>query len=124
MIDVTGLIEHMNNRRQPDQEGYELWLSRWPIMYEYNYDMESAGDFNSFYSTINYVNRNKLFKPQGTGPHSFGDTYDKFAVAEGNFCYSYSENPYFKNPAIGDYTIVNSDDFENIYDFSKIGVIN
>lgn len=125
MVDVNGLIDHMNNRRQPGEEGYELWLSRWPIIYEYNYDMESAGDFNSFYSTINYVNRNKIFKSSDRGPYSCGETYEKFAVAEGNFCYTYSENPYFKNPALGDYTVVtNTDDFENIYDFSKIGVIN
>jgi len=93
-------------------------------MYKYDYTRESVGDFYSFYSTINYVKRNKIFDGNREFVPSFGDVADKFGVMEDNIVYPIDTNPYFKCPATGDYSIVNNQgDFENIYDFSKIGVM-
>ncbi len=123
--DIDGLIKHMNKRVMPGEEGYEKWYDRWEVMYKYDYSRESVGDFYSFYSTINYVKRNKIFTGSTLGGEvDFGEVANKFGVLEDNIDCSTSGNPYFKNPAIGDYTIVsNADDFENIYDFSKIGIM-
>jgi len=115
----------MNKRVHPGEEGYEKWYARWEIMYNYDYSLESVGNFNSFYSTINYVKRNKIFEDDKKTVPDFGEVANKFGVLEENVIYPRNINPYFKNPAVGDYTIVNNaDDFENIYEFSKIGIIN
>jgi len=129
MVDVEGLIGHMNNIVKPGEEGYEKWYSRWEVMYKYDYSKESAGDFYSFYSTINYVKRNKMFYSTASkiGEYDLGPTAATFSgfdnIAD-NIEHPITENPYFKCPATGDYSIVNNaDDFEQIYDFYKIGVM-
>ena len=123
--DIDGLLRHLDKMVKPGEEGYDTWYSRWEVMYKYDYSLESVGDFYSFYSTINYVKRNKIFDGDKEYVPSFGAVADKFAVLEDNIVYPETVNPYFKCPATGDYTIVsNADDFENIYDFSKIGIIN
>jgi hypothetical protein len=89
-------------------------------MYKYDFDKESVGDFYSFYSTINYVKRNKLFG----SVDDFGEVYEKFGVKEDNASYELTENRYFADPTHGDYTIVsNADDFDSkyIFDFAKVG---
>jgi hypothetical protein len=98
-------------------------------MYKYDYTRESVGDFYSFYSTINYVKRNKMFYSTASkiGEYDLGPTADTFSgfdnIAD-NIEHPITENPYFKCPATGDYSIINNQgDFENIYDFSKIGVM-
>ena len=118
--DHDALVNNWHRKPEKGEPGYELWYERWSIMYEYNFDKESVGDFNSFYSTINYVKRNKMFGSE----EEFGEIYDKFGVKEGNASYELTENRYFKDPTHGDYTIVsNADDFDSnyIFDFSKVG---
>jgi hypothetical protein len=123
--DIDGVLRDMNKRVHPGEEGYEKWYARWEIMYNYDYSLESVGNFNSFFSTINYVKRNKIFDGNKEFVPSFGEVSDKFGVMEDNIVYPSNKNPYFKCPATGDYSIVNNaDDFENIYDFNKIGIIN
>ena len=122
--DINGLLKHLDKMVKPGEEGYEKWYDRWEVMYKYDYTRESVGDFYSFYSTINYVKRNKIFDGNREFVPSFGDVADKFGVMEDNIVYPIDTNPYFKCPATGDYSIVNNQgDFENIYDFSKIGVM-
>jgi hypothetical protein len=99
-------------------------------MYKYDYTRESVDDFYSFYSTINYVKRNKTFHSSddeiielylGT----VADRFNGFDNIEDNVSYTIFMNPYFNCPAAGDYSIVNNvDDFEYVYDFYKIGVMN
>ena len=123
--DINGLLSHLDKMVKPGEEGYEKWYARWEVMYKYDYSRKSVGDFYSFYSTINYVKRNKIFDGSDEYVPSFGEVADKFGVMEDNLVYPDTVNPYFKCPATGDYTIVtNANDFENIYDFSLIGIIN
>ena len=123
--DINGLMNHLDKMVKPGEEGYEKWYERWEVMYKYDYTRESVGTFYSFYSTINYVKRNKIFDGDKEFVPSFGEVADKFGVMEENMVHSVNTNPYFKNTASGDYSIVNNKgDFENIYDFYKIGIIN
>ena len=118
--DVDALIGNYSRKPNPGEPGYELWYDRWEVMYKYNFDKESVGDFYSFYSTINYVKRNKFIGSEG----NFGEIYDKFGVKEDNEEFALDENPYFADPTHGDYTIVkNADDFDSryIFDASKVG---
>jgi len=125
--DIDGLIRHLDKMVKPGEEGYEKWYDRWEVMYKYDYTRESVGDFYSFYSTINYVKRNKYFEHNNSGKLNLGevaDTFSGFGNIEENEVISKNENPYFKCPATGDYSIVNNvDDFEQIYDFYKIGIM-
>jgi hypothetical protein len=118
--DHDALVNNWHRKPEKGEPGYELWYDRWEVMYKYDFDKESVGDFYSFYSTINYVKRNKMFGSE----EEFGEIYDKFGVKEGNASYELTENRYFKDPTHGDYTIVNNaSDFDSqyIFDFSKVG---
>jgi hypothetical protein len=114
---------------KPGEEGYEKWYERWEVMYKYDYSRESVGDYYSFYSTINEVKRNKII--QGKAAEitekyigETADVFDTYGNIENNIEIPETMNLYFKCPATGDYSIVNNaDDFEQVYDFYKIGVI-
>ena len=124
-------LERYDMRVKEGEEGYELWLERWPEMYSYNFSEDVVkGDPTYFFNTINRIERNRFiedtskikevqeitsFRPDCVADDIISDNYEMPATM----------NLYFKCPAKGDYTIVsNADDFENIYDFSLIGIQN
>ena len=45
---------------------------------------------------------------------------EKFGIAEGNLKFTINDNPYFVNPSIGDYRIIEDADFHKI-PYEKIG---
>jgi hypothetical protein len=128
--DIDGLLRHLDKMVKPGEEGYEKWYERWEVMYKYDYTKESVDDFYSFYSTINYVKRNKTFHSSDDEVielylGTVADRFNGFDNIEDNVSYTIFMNPYFNCPAAGDYSIVNNvDDFEYVYDFYKIGVMN
>jgi hypothetical protein len=116
--DTEQLIVNLGDKPEEGERGYDVWKSRWPILYEYNMDMASAGEFNSFYSTINYVKNNKFIGSRD----DFGKYYDLFGVKENNEKFEITENPYFADPTHGDYTVVKGEEqFGTIYEFDKFG---
>ena len=105
---------------QPGSAGYETWSTRWPILYQYNYDLSSVGEYESIYTTVNTIKRNKLFRSKA----DFGSICELFGIVEDNEEHELSDNPYFADPTHGDYTIVNGKDGFNkdyIFDFSAVG---
>lgn len=129
----THLIEPLaryDMRVKEGEEGYELWLERWPELYSYNFSEDVVpGDTTYFFNTVNYVKRNKFFEDSSKLTAIRDMTFDEDCtngdVFADNCDIPIAMNPYFKCPAKGDYTIVSgADDFETIYDFSLIGIQN
>ncbi len=88
------------------EEGYELWKSRWPILYESNLDVERLGEYNCLFTIINYIRNNVMIgttlgeqDPNGTS------SYDLYGVVNGNVSYTLDENPMLADPTHGDYTV-------------------
>ena len=118
--DYDALVNNWHDKPEEGEAGYELWRDRWPIIYDYNFDRESVGDFNSFFSTINYVKRNKLIGSND----DFGEIYELFGVRENNEEFALDENPYFADPTHGDYSIVSGQggfEPQYVFDFSAVG---
>ena len=124
-------LERYDMRVKEGEEGYDLWLERWPIMYSYNFSEDVVkGDPTYFFNTINYIERNRFIEDTSKIKDvqeitSFREACVEDDIISDNYEMPATINLYFKCPAKGDYTIVsNADDFENIYDFSLIGIQN
>jgi hypothetical protein len=50
-----------------------------------------------------------------------GETFERFSTVERNRLYDTTENPCFADPTHGDYTIVNTDGFTEVFPFDEIG---
>ena len=115
----TYLMRYAPKEGEP---GYDKWLAKWPIIYNYNIDPAKVGEYECVYTIINYVKNNALF---GANLDDCGEMYEKFGVSENNKFYTTDENPFFADPTHGDYTIVDgagviSDEY--LVDYSKIGL--
>lgn len=108
------------------EEGYSLWYSRWPLVYDYTYDLSKLGTLESVYTVINYIKYNAFIGSELELPDgSNNSARDKYGVYEGNVEYSTDENPFFTNPALGDYTIKDSGNVINsdyIAEMNKVGL--
>ena len=114
------LYNTLKLRPMPGDEYYELWLERWPELYEVLEDYDDVEDpncpatpgFNSVYN--NYA--------VGYCVNSVDEPVERFAVRFGNNRdFGIDENPLFVNPTLGDYRI--RDDVTDFYHipFEEIG---
>jgi len=88
---------------QPGEQGYDIWFARWPHLYSLHDDFSKLGEYECIFTTVNFVENN----------YQIGDkpieepAYLLYGVGhETNKVISIDENPFFKNPAKGDYSIV------------------
>ena len=97
--------------------GYEIWKETFPEVYNFNVDPTKVGDPDCLFTTINFVKNNTVI---GSGLE-FGETYEKFAVKEGNKAIELDKCDIFVDPTHGDYSF--KDGKAPIdFDFSKIGI--
>jgi len=99
-------------------DNYEKWREKWPVLFEYNFDIANYGDPKCFYTMYNAVKNNAVISAtlyNGAADESNLDL-------ENNRIYERSENPYFADPTHGDYTIVkDKGDFSFSFDFDAVG---
>jgi hypothetical protein len=101
----AAMKEEMDLSKVPKEGelGYELWKQQWPELYAFHDDITKLGDPECVYTTINYIENNHLIGEKEISEEAFLE----FGVGKGtNKYYTIDENPFFKNPAKGDYTIV------------------
>ncbi len=100
---------------------YKAWHDRWPLMYNYHYDATRINEVECAFNTVNYIKNNAVIGSRIIDTEAGRDaTFNKFAVSENNIVYDLAENPFFVNPAVGDYSIRDDADFHKI-PFDKIG---
>ena len=122
----VGLVAYLTNafnRPSEDHPNYDEWYSRWTEIFEYDLDPDYFmidGEINekSFFATINVVDNNKVF---GGNAWSRKDMFDMFGIGNGCQEHELTDNPYFADPTHGDYTVVNTDAFEEVFPFDKVG---
>ena len=114
--DALGYLE---NKPKQGEAGYDKWIERWEILYKYSTNVNDHGDPDCALTMINVVTDNAVI---GSRFYS-GETFEVYSVVENNGLYGVGENPYFADPANGDYTIENTEDFntEYMFDFAKVG---
>lgn len=104
-------------RPAKDEPGYEAWYARFPEVYDFNIDPDKVGDPDCLFTTINFVNDNMIIGSE----YKYGDTFDRFAEAEGNVVLTLDKNTIFADPTHGDYSFKAGADFFHI-PFEKIGI--
>ncbi len=105
-VDITELATLIP---QPGDAEYELWKSKWPLLYAYNTDISRLGETECFFTTVNYVSDNYQIGDKPISERS----YLLYGVgAETNRVIGLDENPFFADPTHGDYTIVGRDDID------------
>ena len=106
---------------QAGEEGYEKWYSRWPLLYNFHFDGKRIDEVECLFNTVNYIKNNAVIGSRIIDTEAGRDaTFNKFAVSENNIVYDLTDNPFFVNPAVGDYSIRDDTDFHKI-PFDKIG---
>ena len=98
-------------------EGYEEWQSRWPILFEYTFEPHDMGDPTCYFTTVNYLKNNAVI---GREIEYEEEWVKEIGVFENEKSYPIEENPFFVNPAIGDYRLRDDADFMNI-PYEEIG---
>ena len=98
---------------------YGKWVERWPILFNYTFDINDAGkSYECFFTTVNHIKNNALI--------DFGIEYEEGSMAdlygdfENNVEYDSTENPFFADPTHGDYSITDTTKFADNH-FNKIG---
>lgn len=114
-----GFLAYLDDRPDPGEPNYEKWLERWPILYNADYDVDSAGEPDSVYSPVNYFTDNKIFGM--TIPEN--KYYEMFGVKDGTETFGLDENPLFVDPTFGDYRIRPDADFPDLH-FEEMGRIS
>ena len=107
---------YVNDKPAVGSQYYELWYSRWPELYSINIDPEKLGDKDCLFTTFTYLHNNAGFGVKVNN----AEMIRQFGEDIGNKNYSMDENPYFVNPAAGDYSIKDGADFFDI-PYEKIG---
>ena len=95
---------------------YEIWKEKCPFAYNYDIDPENPTNKNSIFLVSSTVKDNIMVD----GAFSFSDEVIAAGTIENNVTYDETENPFFKNPALGDYSIREGADFADNH-FAKIG---
>ncbi len=106
----------MSSKPKEGDEMYEEWYERWPSLYEYNIDPSKVGDKDCLFTTFTYLENNVAF---GAKVHD-SEMIKMFGDDINNVNYKLDENPFFVNPAAGDYSIREDADFHKI-PYDKIG---
>jgi len=107
---------YLNSKPAVGSEYYDLWHSRWPELYSFNIDPTKVGDLDCLFTTWTDLKNNV-----GIGVKvDDAEMIQKFGVSENNKNIKLDENPYFVNPAAGDYSIKDGADFFDI-PYEKIG---
>jgi len=100
---------------------YAAWHDRWPLMYSYHYDATRINEVECGFNVVNYIKNNAIIGAEIIDHEDNRDvTFNKYGVSENNIEYEITENPFFVNPAIGDYRIREDADFLKI-PYEKIG---
>ncbi|MBQ8524313.1 MAG: S-layer homology domain-containing protein [Clostridia bacterium] len=108
----------MNLVPKEEDSNYGIWKEKWPVLYSYNYDYANYGDKDCFYTMYNEIKNNSCIATELLA----GKHLDGALVIENNKSFTANDNPYFKNPANGDYTIVSGEsDFKYVFDFEAVG---
>jgi len=107
---------YCNSKPQKGDPNYEKWYERWPELYDFNIDPEKVGDIDCLFTTVTYLKNNAGFGVK----INEASLIQKFGVDENNRIFSLDENPYFVNPAVGDYRVLDGADFFKI-PYEKIG---
>ena len=107
---------YVNSKPQEGHPMYETWLERWPELYNFNIDPDKVGDLDCLFTTFTYLSNNAGF---GVVVNETA-MIKQFGVDTNNRNYSLDENPFFVNPAAGNYTVRDDADFFKI-PFDKIG---
>ncbi len=94
---------------------YEMWKERWPILFNYTYDIADLGKYECIYTPVNHIWDN----------HFFGSTFNDPIILEygdikGNVDHKMDEDVGFVCPALGDYRITDGATVNDIH-FEKIG---
>ena len=107
----------LEERAAEGTPGYEAWVNRFPELYNFNVDHTKVGDPDCLFTTINFVKNNTVIGSE----LKYGETYDMFAVKEGNVAYGLDKNDLFVDPTHGDYTFKEGKNYIG-FDFDKLGV--
>ena len=106
----------MSQKPKEGEEMYATWYERWPELYHYNIDPTKVGEKECLFTTYTNLENNVAF---GSKVHDeemikmFGDDIN-------NRSYSVNENPFFVNPAAGDYSVIPGSGLADNH-FAKIG---
>ena len=106
----------LNDVPQKGDPMYEVWFARWPELYSFNIDPEKLGDYDCLFTTVTYLHNNVGF---GVVVNN-AEMIQMFGDDIGNESYDLDTNPYFVNPAVGNYSIKDGADFAD-NQFAKIG---
>ena len=99
------------------EPGYELWRTKWPILYKYHDDITKLGEPECVYTTVNYIENNCIVDNKDIDE----EAYVMFGVGKGtNDIVSKDTNPFFADPTHGDYSITDTSKFADNH-FAKIG---
>jgi len=112
----TGFYKRFANAKPlQGEDGYDEWFKRWPELYLTSFDPKKVGDLDCVFTPITYASGNAGF---GVTVDDCGEIHK--GVDETNLNYTLDENPYFVNPAVGDYRVLDGADFFKI-PYEKIG---
>ncbi len=98
---------YYNNRVNEGEEGYEIWKATFPSLYAFEPDVENPYVYTSIFCPWDCIHNNAFI---GGGYNvaqeikDYGEVYD-------NEVYTDKENPFFVNPAKGDYRLKDGVDF-------------
>ena len=95
---------------------YEIWAEKCPNNYKVELDTEDFFNRNSAFVQNNTVTDNYFFN----STMQFDENAVKVGTFENNVEVSTEENPFFANPAIGDYSIVKGEGLDDNR-FNEIG---
>ena len=113
---LDGTITELSYKPSVGSESYQKWLDRWPILYQYSYDIKDIDKYECIYRTVNTVSDNALFGTKFTP----GDAFDVYGIGDNNVEYGQEVNPFFADPTHGDYSITDTSKFADNH-FDKIG---
>lgn len=103
-----GSADYMKTLANPDKvpqegsPGYALWREKFPKLYEYNDDVSKIGETDCIFTTSIYYDNNYLFGAR----EITAEAYVEYGVGtETTKYFDLDENPLFKDPTHGDYTL-------------------
>ena len=76
-------LDYLGRKPSVDSEHYQKWFDRWPILYNYTYDIANVGKFDCLFTTVNEIKNNTYINMKVEK----SDIYEEFAIDEGNASY-------------------------------------
>ena len=109
-------VRLINAKPQVGEPGYEEWYARWPEIYDYSIDPADLGKLDCVFTMWTYLKGNAGFGVVTNDQ----ELVKQFGIDEDNRNFGTDVNPYFVNPALGDYRLIEGADFGNL-PYEKIG---